>query len=263
MDDNYLFMKIIEERFLRSRDNYIMDNGDFLTPEQQSLASGFFMRNRSQGAFLYGGYEDAERKIPVFMPDYTGVSDEEQLDEYFRNDPGSCPLVILDLTIPKAEKAVLTHRDYLGALMGEGIRREKAGDIIVRPKGAQIIVLRELGEYLKDSMTSVGRATVTAEIKDISSLDTGEIRTEEKSFSVPSPRLDNVVSAVFGISRKSALEAISRGLVFVDSVISMKPDSHLKDGQKLVLRGKGKVIYHGVTGKSRKGNPYIKVTRYI
>ncbi|MBQ2160742.1 MAG: hypothetical protein II444_02815, partial [Firmicutes bacterium] len=136
-------MKIIEERFLRSRDNYIMDNGDFLTPEQQSLASGFFMRNRSQGAFLYGGYEDAERKIPVFMPDYTGVSDEEQLDEYFRNDPGSCPLVILDLTIPKAEKAVLTHRDYLGALMGLGVKRSVIGDIIVHEDGADIIVLKD------------------------------------------------------------------------------------------------------------------------
>ena len=263
MDDNKLFLKLIEERFARFQENYAQDNGDFLSLEQQSMAMGFFRRNASQGAFLYGGYEDAERRIPLFMPDYTGVENEAQAIEFFAKDPGECPLVILKVSVPRQEKVTLTHRDYLGALMGEGIKREKIGDILVHPDGAQIVALRDMAVYLKDSLTSVGRASINTEILGIDKIDPGEIVKKEMSFNVPSPRLDNVISAVFGISRKSALEAISKGIVFVDGIEQSKPDVHPKEGQKLVLRGKGKAIYMGVTGNSRKGRDYITVIKYL
>ena len=79
MDEQNLFLKIIEERFDRFLDSYIVTGGDFLSPEEQSHAASFFRRNASQGAFLYGGYEEAERRMPVFMPDYTYVTDEDSL----------------------------------------------------------------------------------------------------------------------------------------------------------------------------------------
>ena len=75
MDENNLFLKKIEERFDRFLSSYTITGCDFLSPEEQSSASGFFRRNASQGAFLYGGYDEAERRMPVFMPDYTGVTD--------------------------------------------------------------------------------------------------------------------------------------------------------------------------------------------
>ena len=42
-----------------------------------------------------------------------------------------------------------------------------------------------------------------------------------------------------------------------------KPDYVLKDGEKLVLRGKGKAIYRGVSGTSRKGRVYAEFEKYI
>ena len=263
MDSNNLFMKIIEERFDRFLSSYAVTGGDFLSPEEQSAASGFFRRNASQGAFLYGGYDEAERRMPVFMPDYTGVADEASLIEYFLNCPEDCPLRVLVVTIPAVEKTVPGHRDYLGALMGLGIKRQKVGDIIVKPRGAQIIVSEDLAEYLRDSLTSVGRVTVTTSICDITGLEPAEVKKEEREFNVSSPRLDNVVSAVFSISRKSAQEAISRGLVYIDGVQTTKPDRQLKPAEKLVLRGKGKAIYEGVSGTSRKGKDYIRVIKYV
>ena len=205
MDEQNLFLKIIEERFDRFLDSYIVTGGDFLSPEEQSHAASFFRRNASQGAFLYGGYEEAERRMPVFMPDYTEVTDEDSLIRYFLEYPEQCPLRVLDIVIPPAEKTVPGHRDYLGALMGLGIKRTKVGDIIVGAHGAQIVVAEK----------------------------------EEREYNVSSPRLDNVVSAVFSVSRKSSQEAISRGLVFIDGIQTMKPDQQLKEGQKLVLRGSG------------------------
>ncbi len=263
MDENKLFLKIIEDKFQRFKDYYAMDSSDFLSLEQQSMLAGFMRSARKEGAFLYGGYGEAERRMVVFMPDYTGVASEADVPGWMEANPDDCPLAVLDIKVPAAERGKLTHRDYLGALMGEGIRREKVGDIIVSETGAQIVVAKEMAEYLAQNYRQVGRVSLTAEIVPISGLNTGEIRTVTEKFSVASPRLDNVVSGIFGVSRKDAAEAISRGKVFVGGVEMTKPDYTLKAGEKVVLRGKGKAIYKGECGTSRKGKTYIEVVKYI
>ena len=263
MDDSNLFLKKIEERFDRFLSSNTIENYDFLSPEEQSKADRLMKSMRSQGAFLYGGYSEAERKIPVFIPEYFDVTDEEGAIGFFAQEPELCPLVILELEIPKHESFVPGHRDYLGALMGEGIKRQKIGDILIRPGGAQIVVLKELAEYLKSSLITVGRASVTARLLPIDKIDPGEVHLEKIRINVPSARLDNVVSAVFSLSRKSAQEAVARGLVFVDGIQLMKPDYQLKPAQKIVLRGKGKAIYLDTSGVSRKGKLYVEVMKYV
>ena len=263
MDSNNLLLKMLEERYDRFLIRNTAENGDFLTPEEQAKVLRFIRARESSGAFLFGGYPDAERKFPVFMPEYTDISSEDGLRDYFLKYPDDCPVSVLQITVPRQEKITLSHRDYLGALMGLGIRREKIGDILVTSTGAQILVMKELAGYLRDSLTSVGRASVITGLVGIDAIDTSLIKTEDLSLNVSSPRLDNVVSAVFSVSRKDACEAISRGLVFTSGYENLKPDYQMKPGEKLVLRGKGKAVYNGVTGQSRKGKSYISVTKYL
>ncbi len=281
MDENNLFLKNIEEKYERFLDYYTIMNSDFLTMEQQSILSGFLRAHRREGVFFYGGYAEAERRQVVFLPDYTGVSEkisalpqlgnekEENyavcrvLTKYFEENPESSPICLLDVVIPPAEHKTLGHRDYLGALMGEGIKREKVGDILVHEKGAQIIVASELADYLAENFRQVGSVSVFVKKSQISALNSTEIRTISLKFTVSSPRIDNIVSGVFGISRKDAVSAISHGKVFVSGREISKPDFALKGGEKIVLRGKGKAIYNGVTGTSKKGKLYVDVEKYI
>lgn len=281
MDENNLFLKNIEEKYERFLDYYTIMNSDFLTMEQQSMLSGFLRAHRHEGVFFYGGYAEAERRQVVFLPDYTGVSEkisalpqlgnekEENyavcrvLTKYFEENPESSPFCLLDVVIPPAEHKTLGHRDYLGALMGEGIKREKVGDILVHEKGAQIIVASELADYLAENFRQVGSVSVFVKKSQISALNSTEIRTISLKFTVSSPRIDNIVSGVFGISRKDAVSVISHGKVFVSGREITKPDFALKGGEKIVLRGKGKAIYNGVTGTSKKGKVYINVEKYI
>lgn len=281
MDENNLFLKNIEEKYERFLDYYTIMNSDFLTMEQQSMLSGFLRAHRREGVFFYGGYAEAERRQVVFLPDYTGVSEkisalpqlgnekEENyavcrvLTKYFEENPESSPICLLDVVIPPAEHKTLGHRDYLGALMGEGIKREKVGDILVHEKGAQIIVASELADYLAENFRQVGSVSVFVKKSQISALNSTEIRTISLKFTVSSPRIDNIVSGVFGISRKDAVSAISHGKVFVSGREISKPDFALKGGEKIVLRGKGKAIYNGVTGTSKKGKLYVDVEKYI
>lgn len=281
MDENNLFLKTIHEKYERFLDYYMPMHSDFLSIEQQSMLSGFLRTHMKDGVYLFGGYGDAERQQVVFLPDYSGVpekvnalpqfSNEKEkssaiaqiLLEYFSENSDDCPICLLNVSIPPAEHRKLGHRDYLGALTGEGIRREKIGDIIVGEKGAQIIVAAELGDYLADNFCHAGAVCIT--VKKMSVFDLKCLKSEMKSlkFTVSSPRLDNIISGIFDISRKEAVEAINRGKVFINGRETTKPDFTLKGGEKVVLRGKGKAVYNGIRGESKKGKLYVNVDKYV
>lgn len=263
MDENKLFLRGIEEKYDKFSYQNTQLRTDFMSPEQQSMLSGFLRAHSGQGIFLFGGYPEAERKLLLFMPEYTEVRDEDEAIEYFKTVPEDWPMRILKCTIPKQEKAALGHRDYLGALMGLGIKREKIGDILVRPDGADILVISEMADYMERELSQVGRVSLRVEQESPEALAMAEAKRELLRLNVASPRLDNVLSAVFSISRKSATEAISGGLVFVNGVLATKADFQLKGGEKLVLRRKGKALYLGRTGTSKKGKAYIDVEKYI
>ena len=52
--------------------------------------------------------------------------------------------------------AGLTHRDFLGAILGQGISRERLGDLLVGPERCDLIVLEELAGYLLQNLDSAG-----------------------------------------------------------------------------------------------------------
>ena len=266
MEENKIFLRTIEEKYERFLDYDIIMNSDFLSLEQQSLLVGFLRAHTKESVCLFGGYPEAERRQVLFLPDYTGVpagSQDAEILAFFRENPQDCPLEALDVRVAPAARGKLTHRDYLGALMGEGIRREKIGDIIVTESGAQIIATREMCAYLAQNYRHVGRFEADVKVLPICELSYRESQTNTLYFTVSSPRIDNIVAAVYGLSRRLATEAILAGRVFVNGLATTKPDMSLKGGEKIVLRGKGKAIYHGSEGTSKKGKLYISVDKYV
>lgn len=262
MMENKLLLNLIEDRYAKFQTSYSMVTTDFLDLAQQSAVNHFVRGHAKDGIFLYGGHEDAERKQIVFAPDYLGVTTEEELIEHFVQNPEDCPLAVLDVKVGQ-KGATLKHSDYLGSLLSLGIKREKTGDIIVQQDGAQIFVAKEIAPYLAENYFKAGRVPLTVKILPIAQLVVAKADIEQLKLVVSSVRLDNVVGAVFGLSRKLATEAITKGLVFVDSVETKKPDYFLKGGEKIVLRGKGKAVYNGTSGTSRKGKIYTNFERYI
>lgn len=260
--ENNLLLNIIEDKYRKFQKDYAIVTTDFLDMAEQSAAAGFVRAHTSEGAFFWGGFENAERRKVVFVPDYFNVKNEDELMTFFREEPEHCPLKILDVRIA-AKGAKLRHSDYMGSLLALGVKREKTGDILASDDGAQIIVNAEIAEYLAENYTRAGKTPLSVKIADISELKFADANIEHVRISLSSPRLDNAVSGAFGISRKAAVEAINRGLVFVNSVENKKPDFVLKGNEKLVLRGKGKAIYRGISGTSRRGKLYAEFDKYI
>ncbi len=221
---------------------------DFLTPAEAAEADDV-CRGLCAGTgvewSLEGGWEDAERRICVFRP-----------AELWGEEPS--PICVLRVSIPKGSP-VLTHRDYLGSLLGLGIERAVTGDIFVREDGADAVVLSDMADYLAQNLVSVGRASVSCEVLDISQLMTGAQQTREIRDTVASLRLDSICASAFRTARGKAQDAIRAGLVSVNGRQCLKPDTELSEGDRISCRGKGRAVLAEVGGRTRKDRINITI----
>ena len=64
---------------------------------------------------------------------------------------------IIRIKLPNDLKGKYEHRNYLGALIKLGIKREKIGDILVRDDGADIIIKSDIAEYTKNDLKTLTR----------------------------------------------------------------------------------------------------------
>lgn len=241
--------------------NQMITCSKFLDMHEKSLAASLRLPFGVKRVF-YGGFEEAERCLTVYLPEYIEAADYRALGEFFKESPGDCPVSILEIKKDKFSKE-LSHRDYLGALMGLGISRDVTGDIMVSKDGCHIAVLKTMADYISGNLTSAGRGTLNIKIAE-----PWEVENPAKnegvpdSFTVSSPRLDSIVKNGFGVSREAACEAISRGLVFLNDIECGKPDKRITEGDKISMRHKGRIIISALPGKSKKGRDIVNIIRF-
>lgn len=246
--DEKLLLAQAEDKDRQCRRNQILTHTGFLSLAEQAVLE----RSHPQG-LLWGGYEDAERKLMVFLPDWL---------EEVPGEGEDCPLAVLRVT-PAKGSPQLSHRDYLGAMLGLGVERSVAGDILVREDGADILVLRDMAAFLLQEYTQAGRAALQTEILPLSGLRQAPVKIAEKRDTVASLRLDCVLASMFSLSRGAAQEAVRQGLVAVNGRLALKADALLGEGDKVSLRGKGKAVLKEIGGKSRKDRDCIVFARYL
>ncbi|MCR4650956.1 MAG: hypothetical protein K5662_04305 [Lachnospiraceae bacterium] len=199
---------------------------------------------------LYGGYEMAERRMIRF-------GDEEELG--YEVD---FPIKSLAIKPLKAEFAdELSHRDYLGALMNLGIRREMIGDIFVRDRVALVFCKDSIADYIIDNLRRVRHTSVSVSIEENISELTGP-RLTEKIIQVTSARVDAVISRVFNISRQESLNLFPVGNVYLNGRICTENAKALKTGDIVSARGYGKFEFMEEIGESRKGKLNCRIGVY-
>lgn len=257
MDDERLLLSLAEGRISKCKSQYTVTSTNFLDVNQQSVILSKFSREPDVKTVLYGGFDEAERNIAVFVPDFLNISSFEELQNYFNDNPEDNPLTLL--RIKKDNFSNIGHRDYLGALMGLGIKRETIGDIVITKTGADLVCLKQMASFIKNELTSAGRATLNVEEAPFSDIENNISSAREENVSVTSMRLDNIISACFKLSRNGASEAVNSGLVFVNSVQATKCDKKVNFGDKIVFRSKGKIILKEQSGLSKKGRIFMKI----
>jgi RNA-binding protein YlmH len=92
----------------------------------------------------------------------------------------------------------LTHRDFLGSLMGLGLRREMLGDIIIKANVAYLVCLDTVSDFIINQLNKVKHTSVKCSLStDIPTDVLPELKYEE--LIVSSERLDVLISAVYNL----------------------------------------------------------------
>ena len=198
----------------------------------------------------YGGYSPAERQMVAFLPD--ALSYEYQY-----------PMQVIRICPANPRFAEeLTHRDYLGALMNLGVERGKMGDILRLEGRAEVFVCQKIAEYIAEELTRVRHTMVKTEIREVDEISY-EPRFEEIKGTVPSIRLDTVLSTAYPLSRSKMTSYIEAGRVFVNGKLITSNGYHLKEEDIISVRGLGKIRYEGMLSETKKKRCLISIKKYI
>ena len=246
---------MLDQTILCRKRNKIQ-NTDFLDERQQNVLKKVLYRMNVENYKIYGGFEEAERKVILFYP-------ENWSPEILEKNYDSM-MQVIRIILPNDLKGSYAHRDYLSGLMKLGLKREKIGDIMVWEEGADIIVLNEIIPFLEQHLTTLIRfQKAQIEVINISNLHQVNIQKQEIEITVSSMRLDNIVSELSKTSRTKAEEIIRQERVVLNYETIIKNSKLIKVGDKLTIRGKGKFQIKEQVGNTKKGRCILKIEKYI
>lgn len=248
--DEHAFVDKALEWIERAEQHHAVKRSDFLDPRQCHIVKSLAAKH-DVNVRLDGGYDGAERRRAVIVPDYRDPDGE---------DVG---IMVLAIESHDSKFAELDHGDFLGAILGLGVKREKIGDIHVLGHACHCLVAGEIAEFFDLHLNQVHRAQVTTELLPLSKLQTVSVRLEEVGLSVASMRLDGIVSDVVRLSRAKVLQPIKAGRCRVNWKVEEDPSTPLREGDVVSLQGFGRFKVLAVEGVTKSGRMRVKIGKYI
>lgn len=223
---------------------------DFLNLDEQNLFFNNLKEIVQSKYTLWGGYEDAERRVICFYED----------DSSTNMFPIMC-LKILPLNQKFSDK--LSHRDYLGAVLNLGIDRCKIGDILVMEDKGYLFCRQEISDYVIDNLTRIKHTSITVTLVEEEEFHDFKPELEEIHGTVSSVRLDSILSVAFHTSRSSLTGLIAGGKVYVNSRLTESNSYSLKEGDVVSVRGMGKFIFQEAGGQTKKNRYKVTLLKYV
>lgn len=234
--DESVSSNIYDKLALAIKTNKTIYTSEFYTPNIWKAIENM-SKELEIGVYTYGIFEEAERKVISFSNDTIW---------YY-------PVNLVKVEC-RSKFVRLQHKDYLGALMSLGLKREKFGDLILQEDHCYLAVHEEISDYIKMNLTSVGKCTCTVNVLDVDASEIPIYDFKTSLLNVSSMRIDCIVGSLCNISRSKAEELIRQGKVLVDYSPVDKKDKALADNCIITIRGYGKfkiVEEMGWTGSGR------------
>ncbi|MEN6324726.1 MAG: YlmH/Sll1252 family protein [Syntrophomonas sp.] len=244
-----------DEKLLMARLNELVQKAlqgtagqsEFLDLHQQKLAAAV-ASGESVVWKLYGGYDEAERKRLLVYPEWQAEGDAR--------------IAYLRISLNGSQEETLSHRDYLGAILSLGIKREKVGDIIVHSSGAFIIVDDALADYICQQLTRVKHKHIGVEQICFDEFQYEPPELTSLEVNLASLRLDGAVAAVYNLSRSAVESLIEGGQIKLNHKEINRSATLLKPGDLITVRGQGRFRLEDVGGLTRKGRCRVRLFRW-
>ena len=255
--------------FEKANNSYYKDillNTNFLTLSEQDY---FYKALKEEGIsllsekifntpyLLYGGYEEADRKVIFFLPSY--ISKNELISNINEGSYIKC-LYIYPKNIKFSD--TFTHRDILGSLMNLGYEKDEFGDILTDGKNSYVFIMDHLINKIKDELIKIKHTDVLSKIITPKECPLRP-KFEIVNINISSNRLDVIVAEAFNISRSKAQELIINECVFINGEIKTSNSFSLINNSRVSVKGKGKFIFLEEIKETRKGRLVANIKKYI
>ncbi|GIL70408.1 hypothetical protein Vretifemale_1174 [Volvox reticuliferus] len=228
---------------------------DFLPPPIVADSMAALTGRTDVVCLPWGGYAQAERCRLALG--------REELIEPLRADPQQLDGVAALQVKGNFMFDPAKHPDFLGAIIGTGVVREKIGDILIQGEsGAQILVDPELVEHFEMSLVQVRTVPVEVHRIPLSELSVRPPRQEEISSVEASLRLDAIASAGFRVSRTKMGDLIKAGDVRLNWRSVSKTSVEVKAGDVISCSGKGRLEVRAAE-MTRKEKYLVTLLRYV
>ncbi|MCZ0755511.1 YlmH family RNA-binding protein [Anoxybacillus sp. J5B_2022] len=219
---------------------------DFLDPREQEIVRLVIGHDEEVNVSFFGGASFVERKRALLYP------------PYFQPEQEDFMIALFSVRYP-SKFVSLAHRQVLGSLMSLGLKRGKFGDVLIKENDVQLIVAKEVADYVRLHLQAVGKTKISLEEKPLTDMIVLEEQWNEATITVSSLRLDAVVAQAFGASRQHVQTLIENGLVKVNWKIVEQSHLECKEGDTISARGLGRLKLVAIGGKTKKDRFRIQV----
>ncbi len=243
-DERLALAKAID-RLELAKKTYTPEFSIFMDPYKAYSIRDMLLNNECD-ILIYGGYGDSERVKIGFFPEFSnaGIND--------------FPIKAVEISYNLQFSRTLSHRDFLGSILGLGITREKTGDIIIDDGKAVAFVDSDIADYIVINLERVGHTKVR--VKVLENFNPKPKEVQEKRLTVPGLRIDAVLSGALNISRGKASDLIKSEKAFVNWKKITTISHSVKENDVVTLRGVGRVKINEVMGITKKDRILINVS---
>ncbi|OEH84724.1 hypothetical protein BHU72_07765 [Desulfuribacillus stibiiarsenatis] len=223
---------------------------DFVDPSKQKIITDLCNRYPNLQCIYQGAFPNAERKRALLLPEYWSYEAEDfQIRTFF-----------IDLS---TNSSFVKHGDYLGAILGLGIKREKIGDLVVHNTGAYVVTDFVIADYIELNLSQVNRYPALIHEVSFSELPIREQEFHYIENTVASLRLDNIIKMAYQMSRNKAVEVIQRGYVKYNWNVCEKVDHVIANDDVISVKGKDKIKIIAIGEPNKKGRIPVKIGRFM
>jgi RNA-binding protein YlmH len=245
-EDRSLVLKLYDKITLAEKGGSCIFTNEFYAPnlwnKLQEIVSKFNLHMEA-----YGGFSDSEKRMVAF----------------YTYDIEAFPIRLMKIQ-NKSKFSSLEHKDYLGAIMSLGIRREKLGDLIVDVDKdcCYFSVSDDIVEFILSNLDQIGKNP--CEIEEVFNFDNiPGPKLKDLLIVSTSNRLDCITSSLTGLSRTKALTMIASSKVLLNYIVETKKDKVVLEGSIVTIRGYGKFRVLDCVGSSGSGRLKINVKKYV
>ncbi len=181
-----------------------------------------------------GGFNSAEHKRALFRPIDLEVSNFK--------------IKVYEIQY-NSRYLELNHRKILGSLMNLGIKRESIGDIVCIGQAYYFACTEEISTYIEAEFKTI--SGVSIELKEIKERLQIQRELREEKHIVSSLRLDVVIASAYKLSRTTASEMITEGLVQINHSICLSVSKQVVEDDVISVRHKGRFYVGKIGGKTK------------